>query len=291
MIIKKTLTGLKVVKNVERKEYYEKKGFIINKGQNGKNFVVIDSVIQDIMNISEGNEKVGNTICYNLPIEYTCNHSCECYKDGLCYAECGCYLFADNQAKYSENLEFFRNNDNNTIVSALQLAIDTIGYHLFRYFTCGDIPNERFIDIMVTLAKNNPNIEFWSYTKKYNICNSYVAKHGDSIEKAFPSNLVIIFSHWMNKDGSYFPMNNPHNFPTSEFIPFGQEEKAEQATFVCPCSDPTVNVTCETCEHKCYRLKPGQSQALCEHSTTATKDRDREIKKAKKAIPAAKKSA
>ena len=244
-----------------------------------------------ILNISEGNEKVGNTICFNFPIEYTCSHCCECYLKGLCYAESGCYLFSDNQAKYSENLVFYRNSTKEQFVQALQLAIDVIGYKLFRYFTCGDIPNYDFIDIMVTLAKNNPDIEFWSYTKKYALCNRYVKEHGESIEKAFPSNLVIIFSHWLNEDGSYFPMDNPYNFPTSEFIPFGKEELAKEATFICPCSDPTVSVTCETCENKCYRLKPGQKQALCEHSTKATKDRDRELKQAKQAIKQAGKAA
>lgn len=293
MIIKRNpITGnLETVRNDERKAYYETKGFQIAKGENGKNYVTISSVQNSILNISEGNEKVGNTICFNLPIEYTCNHNCECYKDGLCYAEGGCYLFADNQAKYSENLVFFKESTKKQFVQAVQLAIDTIDYKLFRYFTCGDIPNIDFIDCMVTLARNNPDISFWSYTKKYNLCNKYVAKNGKSIEKAFPENLVIIFSHWLNNDGSYYPMENPYNFPISEFIPFGKEELAQKATFICPCSDPTVNVTCETCEHKCYTLKPGQSQALCEHSTSKTKERDKALKAAKKALPKEKKTA
>jgi hypothetical protein len=85
-------------------------------------------------------------------------------------------------------------------------------------------------------------------------------------------------------------MDNPYNFPTSEFIPIGKEELSKKSTFVCPCSDPSVSVTCETCENKCYRLKPGQSQALLEHSTTATKDRDKALKAAKKAVKQAKKA-
>ena len=277
------------IRNDERKAFYESFGFEIAKGENGKNYVKLNSVMNDILNISEGNEKVGNTICFNLPIEYTCSHCCECYLKGLCYAEQGCYNFADNQAKYSENLHFYNNHTKEQFLKALQLAIDTIGYKLFRYFTCGDIPNYDFIEVMVQLAKANPDIRFWSYTKKYSLCNRYVAENGGSIEKAFPENLVIIFSHWLNEDGSYYPMDNPYNFPTSEFIPFGKEKLAENATFICPCSDPTVNVTCETCEHKCYTLKPGQSQALCEHSTSKTKERDKALKAAKKALPKAEK--
>lgn len=275
---------LEIVPNEVRKAVYEITGYDIGKGENNSNYVLLNSVLDYILNVSEGNEKVGNVLCLNFPIEYTCNHCCECYKKKKCYADGGCYSFSDNQAKYSENLKFYNNSTNEQFLDALQLAIDVIGFKLFRYFTCGDIPNYRFLECMVQLAKNNPDVEFWSYTKKYNICNRYVAENGGSIEKALPSNLVIIFSHWLNEDGSYYPMENPYNFPTSEFIPYGMEKLAEEATFICPCSDPTVNVTCETCENKCYRLKPGQSQALKEHSTKATKERDKAIKQAKKAI-------
>ena len=266
--------------------------FEIAKGKNGKNFVTLKSVVNYIIHVSEGNSKTGeHCLNFNFSIEHTCNHDCECYIEGLCYAEGGCYLFGDNQCGYTENVVFYNSVPDEIFIAALQKAIDITGFGLFRFFTCGDIPNYRFIEIMVKLAKDNPSIEFWSYTKKYQLCNRYVAEHGGSIEKAFPKNLVIIFSHWLNQDGSYYPMENPYNFPTSEFIPIGKEHLAKKATFICPCSDPTVNVTCKTCENKCYRLKPGQSQALLEHSTTNTKERDKEIKTAKKAVKKAGKQA
>ena len=291
MIIKLTENGLKIINQDERKSYYDENGFLLAKGENGNNYALINTVSGNILNVSEGNEKVGNTICFNLPIEYTCSHCCECYKLSLCYAEGGCYNFPDNQAKYSENLKFFRETDRETFIQALQLAIDSIGFKLFRWFTCGDIVNSLFLDYMVEIARNNPDVEFWAYTKKYAICNKYVESHGGSIEKAFPANLVIIFSHWLNQDKTYYPMHNPYNFPTSEYIPVGMEELAKKATFICPCSDPESIATCETCENKCYHLKPGQSQALLEHSTAASKERDREIKEKKKAKKAAEKAA
>ena len=99
-----------------------------------------------------------------------------------------------------------------------------------------------------------------------------------------PENLTIIFSHWLNSDGTYYPMDNRHNLPTSEFIPFGMEKLAEKVTHICPCSDPTVKATCATCDHACYSLKKGESMALLEHSTKATKARDKAIKEAKKAL-------
>ena len=200
--------------------------------------------------------------------------------EGLCYAEQGCYMFADNQAQYSENYNFYVNSKSSEFIAALQVVIDSNpSIKLFRYFTCGDIPDIRFVKCMVQLAKNNPDVKFWSYTKKYSIINHYLDDN-----EPLPENLVIIFSHWQNRDKTFFPMDNPHNLPTSEFIPVGQEERKAAVTHVCPCSDPSVNATCKTCDHPCYTLKPGESMALLEHSTKETKQRDKEIKAAKKAL-------
>ena len=96
--------------------------------------------------------------------------------------------------------------------------------------------------------------------------------------------MVIIFSHWMNDDGSYYPMDNPHDLPTSEFIPYGREDLKEKVTHVCPCSDPSVLATCETCDHPCYTLKKGEMMGLLEHSTKQTKQRDKEIRLAKEQL-------
>ena len=64
----------------------------------------------------------------------------------------------------------------------------------------------------------------------------------------------------MNEDGTYFPMNNPYNFPTSEFIPLGKEKLAKHVTHICPCSDPNVVSTCDNCDHPCYELNFGEKK-------------------------------
>ena len=259
-----------------------RKPYEIRKAANNKNYVTMKSVDDYFFHIAEGNSKTGEKcINCNLSIENSCDHTCECYKDGKCYAEGGCYLYGDNQAGYTENSKFVLNHTNKEIIAAWQIAADFYGYKHWRYFTCGDIPFYRFIDCMVAFAKKNPDITFWSYTKKYALVNKWIDNNGP-----LPENLTIIFSHWLNNDGTFFPMNNRHNLPTSEFIPFGQEKLADKVTHICPCSDPTVNVTCLTCDHACYSLKPGESMALLEHSTAATKQRDKEIKAKKKAIKA-----
>lgn len=274
MKIKKTGNEFSIVSDNDCETNY-----IVKTGENGKNFVERKSVETFYLNVSDGNGKTGKALNLNLPIEYTCNHDCECYKKSKCYAEHGCYLFHNNQKLYSENLNFFYNSTSEEFCKAVKIAIDFFGYSLFRYFTCGDIPNTRFFDCMVQIAKDNPNIRFWAYTKKYGIVNRWIDQNGD-----FPENLTIIFSHWLNENGTYYHMENPHNLPTSEFIPFGKENTIDKSFHVCPCSDPTVKSTCETCEKPCYKLQKGEHMALLEHSTKETKARDKAIKEAKKAL-------
>jgi len=253
----------------------EKTVYRVQIGKNGKPYVALDTVSTDVIHVSDGNSKTGPCLNFNFPVEMTCDHRCECYSSGKCYACSGCYLFASNQLQYAENLAFFRANSGE-FVKAIQVAIDSAKKTLFRWFTCGDIPNMAFLSCMVEVARNNPTMKFWSYTKKYTIVNSWISENGE-----LPENLKIIFSHWLNDDGSYFPMENPYNLPTSEFIPFGKEQEAEKVTHVCPCSDPTKKVTCATCDHPCYTLNHGESMALLEHSTSRTKERDKAIKEAK----------
>ena len=258
----------------------EKIPYNVEKGKNGKNFVTLDSVRLDVLNVSGGNSKTGEKVInFNLPVETSCNHACECYYSGKCYACNGCYLFGSNQKLYAENMQFFRTHDGLDFIDGIQTAINSYGYNLFRWFTCGDIPNEKFLLCMVIVAVNNPNVKFWTYTKKYEIVNKYLDK-GNTL----PDNLTIIFSHWMNEDGSYYPMDNRHTLPTSEFIPFGREELKENVTHICPCSDPTIKATCATCEHPCYNLKKGEQMALLEHSTAQTKERDKAIREAKERL-------
>lgn len=262
---------------IERMEY------IVRQALNGAKFVDRFSVRDDVFHIvTDGNSKTGTgVINVNMPIEYTCDHRCECYLKRACYAEGGCYQYASNQAGYSENFNFWKSSSITEMCAVWQIALDATGAKLWRYFTCGDIPDGFFFRAMVKFAQSNPGVKFWAYTKRYGIVNSFVRDGG-----VIPGNLVIIFSHWLNDDGTYFPMSNPSNRPTSEFIPLGMEEKAQSVTHICPCSDPSVIATCATCEHPCYELKPGESMALMEHSTARTKSRDKAIKASKEALKA-----
>lgn len=274
-------------KTFEQVKYYKPRHFQIKVGENGFKYAVIDSVPFNNVHISLENDKTGKVFAWNFPIEYTCKHDCQCYLKKNCYACGGCYTFHTNQAKYSENLAFFLHHDTITIVNAIQFILDSNpSIRLFRAFTCGDIPNSKFIDVMRILAGKNPHIKFWFYTKKYSLINRYTASHGFINTR----NLKCIFSHWMNDNGTYYPMENPYGYPTSEFIPIGMENLIPENAHICPCSNPDVATTCQHCENPCYELEKGGCMVLKEHSTKRTKERDKAVKLAHARIIAARKA-
>lgn len=252
-------------------------------GSNGYKYIPLSdaAVRSEILHLStSGNTKTGPVAAFNLPVELTCMHNCECYSKGLCYACGGYYQYRSNQFIYTENLKFFLSHTSEEFINAVVSAVLASGLRIFRWFTCGDIVNRRFLDCMIEIAQRLPFVTFWTYTKKYAIVNRWLEDNNgpDALPVNFKS---IIFSHWLNADGSYFPMDNPYNMPTSEFIPFGKEDLLGTVDHVCPCSDPDIFVNCVNCPNPCYKLQPGQSMALCEHSTPATRSRDKMIKELK----------
>ena len=255
----------------------------MKKSENGMSYFDFRECGTGAVHLSYGNAKTGQVLAYNVPIHNTCTHACECYKTRACYACGGFYAFESNQRLYAENLAYFMNHSSADFVAAV---VDEIRrapkkcQALFRWFTCGDILSLRFFGCMVEIARQCPGVRFWCYTKKYQIVNRWIAENG-----AIPENLAIIFSHWMNADGSFFEMPNPYNLPTSEYIPAGSENLATAARHICPCSNPAVKATCAGCDHPCYTLKAGESMALLEHSTPATKTRDKALKKAHNGEP------
>lgn len=276
----------------------EKKFYPVQESKEGVKYVDVKDV-EEKVSLTQGNSKVGDDVwCYNTSIWYTCRHDCECFKGYIdangvqvkppCYAQAGLYQIPSNQAGYTANHKFTLSHTAEEIATALLLIMKSNpNIKKFRWFTCGDFTS-KVLEAAIIIAKARPDVEFWAYTKKYQLVNKYCHEHGG--RAAIPSNLVIVFSHWLNHDGTYFPMVNIYRFPTSEFIPVGMEIKLKDVTYICPCSDPTVLANCCNCEHPCYRLQPRQKMALVEHSTAASAARDKETRAAHKVLKEAEKA-
>lgn len=148
---------------------------------------------------TNGNTKLGKTIFnINLPPVITCNPTAPCFKE--CYGRHGKFCFQNVQNRMYENLFAFWQNPEQFFKD---IAKQTSLSLYCRWFGDGDMPSERFLEGMVFVAKSNPNCQYLSFTKQYEIVNSYI-KNGGKI----PKNLRIVFSCW----GKWIP-DNPYHFP------------------------------------------------------------------------------
>ena len=142
----------------------QKKDYTISKGENGLNYINCFSVEGKIHVTKQGNNKTGVPVgSYNLPVEQSCNHNCECYKTKACYACGGFYQMPDNMLAYAENLMFFLKHDSKEFCDKFCDDLKRNKNKKFRYFTIGDILNSRFFECMIENARRMPNVKFWSY--------------------------------------------------------------------------------------------------------------------------------
>lgn len=267
------------------------RNYVMTAAGNGFNFVqpLKDHGAMPILHLPAGNTKMGtdHVLSFGLPIGASCVRTCECFTKKICYGMSGNYVqYPINQLYLADNMLFFKVNGWDKTADAIIAEIKRTHCKYFRWFTVGDIPNVDFLKMMIKVGKNCPGVKFWGYTKKYMIVNHYIDKYMHGNAELFHQYTGLIFSHWRNKNGSFFKMLNPYNMPLSVFVPLGMEKEAEKANHICPCSNPDVYENCCNCSNPCYELKPGETMALLEHSTPETAKRDREIKKAHDAIKA-----
>lgn len=260
---------------------------IVRMSNGAKGVKNLDLVTEKPHVTNGGNDKTGPHVqSTSMSIIHTCDHNAPCYKQGLCYGCGGCFNFGCNALDYAETTKAALRWEAEKFAEAILRQIKK-STTMFRWFVVGDIPSEKVLYAMVLVAKALPNVKFWAYTKKYAICNKWVREHGGSIASAIPSNLHILFSEWEDEE---FKMDNPYGFAISRYIPLGMEEElVPTCTHICPCSDENWDGTCEECGI-CANILPGEVVGLKEHSTKATKERDKKVHAGQKKARAAKKA-
>ena len=202
---------------------------------------------------TNGNKKLGRQIFnINLPPVVTCNPKAPCFKG--CYARKGHFLYSNVTKRQNENLfAFVQNPDKffNDIAEQTKLSL------YVRWFGSGDMPNMRFFEGMVKVARKNPNVKYLAFTKQYPIVNAYL----DSGKK-IPSNLKVVFSSWME----WIP-ENPHNLPTT-WVKFDIAKKCEEEFVRFNANIPEKAFACPNgCANclKCWQLKKGESVVFKKH--------------------------
>lgn len=120
----------------------------------------------------------------------------------------------------------------------------------FRWHIGGDIQNEDYLKGMIKVARENKHCRFLCFTKMFDLCNSYFAKHTK------PKNLQIVYSGWIGLE-----MNNPLNFPTSHPLFDNGVTSASDGAKLC-------SGNCSICLIKkkgCWELKKGEQIVFIAH--------------------------
>lgn len=205
------------------------------------------------INLLAGDEplrKKDGTLLCNIP--GTCSGCCE-----NCKHDC-----------YAINTQVFRNKNipswaGNTILATqetdvffweIQQFINRSMVAAIRFHAFGEIPSYTYLLWMALLAKANPEVQFYTYTKRYEWVEQYISDVG-----MFPENLVVNISIWHKN------YENPCGLP--EFVyDDGTEEDVAKLPH-CPAVDSkgrTTGVTCARCK-RCLYAKPGTKTAVYAH--------------------------
>lgn len=182
----------------------------------------------------------------------TCKGCCDnCKHD--CYAIKTQKFRNNNMRSWNDNT-LLAVYETDTFFKEIQQFLDRNMVACLRFNSFGEIPHYEFLLKMVELAKNNEDVKFYTYTKRYKWVEKYIAEHGD-----FPNNLVINISIWHKN------YDNPYGLP--EFIyDDGTEEDVAKLPH-CNAIDKNGNETGFTCSRckLCFKAKKGSKIAVYAH--------------------------
>lgn len=184
----------------------------------------------------------------------SCGGCCQnCKKD--CYAA-RYVLFHHNSCvpSYASNTVLAR-HDVKTFFKELQDFIDRNIVSVIRLHSSGEIPTKEYLIEMVKIAKANPMVIFYTYTKRFKWLEEVIDEYGD-----LPNNLIINVSIWHKN------YDNPLNLP--EFIYDDGTEPELENLFHCPAVErggrDNNEMTCSSCK-RCFKAKKGDKIAVYAH--------------------------
>lgn len=191
------------------------------------------------ISMNNNNSKTGKA-CLNLAFPLcTCREDAPC-KVG-CYAAKGCQQMAVVQGAYYRNLRLYYEDPDN-FFEQIYSKIKFSGLPKVRWFDSGDIADKEFFERMIELCKRTPDVKHMAFTKKYEIVNEYISKHGE-----LPENFNVLFSAW----DKLWEVPNPHGLGIA-YVDFNEKRlnpKWPSNAFVCPGRDSTCSA-CGVCFSK-----------------------------------------
>ena len=173
------------------------------------------------LSISPGNKKIGRTPNISLPPRVSCSPSAPCQKD--CYALKAYRMYPQSRTAWTNNYTLY-NADPVDYFRQLNIFLTRTRKTVFRYHVSGDIPDQSYLDNMISIADLFPHIIFFTYTKKYDLNFANL-----------PSNLKIRISAW-----PHYLFHNLFNLPVT-YMQDGTETRIPDVYAQCPGS-------CATCQ-------------------------------------------
>jgi hypothetical protein len=98
---------------------------------------------------------------FNLPAVSTCPFADTCKE--ICYADKGTFKYPVVQAKYHSNYELTKDKD--LFIKIVQSEIIKKRIEYVRIHSSGDFYNLKYLKAWLKIARSNPNVIFYGYTK------------------------------------------------------------------------------------------------------------------------------
>lgn len=224
------------------------------------------------ISLVNGNNKVGKGVwCFNtLPgdeplststrgvltnISGTCSGCCDgCAND--------CYAIRDGKLHHNvcipawgKNTLIARNNIE-SMFDQLKNGLIKNKAKVLRWHSAGEIIDYNYLLHMVRLAVELPNIQFYCYTKRFDLIDQYLKEH-----KKFPKNLVVNISVWHGNDEGY-DFGKLNKFVYDD----GSDHNVAKMRH-CPAVDKnghSTGVTCGKCGW-CFKGNNGRVTAVYSH--------------------------
>jgi hypothetical protein len=117
---------------------------------------------------------------FNLPAVSSCPFADTC--KAICYADKGTFKYPNVQAKYNANYELTKKPE--LFIESIQSELIKKRVEFVRIHSSGDFYSLNYLRSWLTIAKNNPNIIFYGYTKSVPFFKSVT----------LPPNFIFCFS-------------------------------------------------------------------------------------------------
>lgn len=184
------------------------------------------------LKFAKGNAKLGKkTAIFSLPAGFTCPAALLCFsradkltghiKDGphtqfRCYAASGEALFKNVRKSRWNNFEALKGKSIPDMVHLLNTSIPKKGIELVRFHSSGDFFNQDYFDAWLEVARLNPTLKFYGYTKALPF---WIAR-----KDVIPSNFYIVASY----GGRYDNLIEPNKLRSARVVGVNPNESPEQ---------------------------------------------------------------